>query len=212
MKADSGKEGHWQEVYARRNPYEVSWFEPSPETSLALIAEASLPKDGAILDAGGGTSSLAGELLRGGYSDVSVADISTRAIERSKAALGGDADRIDWIHADLRSHEFDRSYDLWHDRAAFHFMVSDFDRDSYVSVLQNSVRPGGDLILGTFGPDGPTECSSLPVHRYGVEELAALLHPYFRPVDSKLVEHQTPAGGAQQFVFAHFARLGQNRT
>ncbi len=199
-------EGHWRDVYERREPQQVSWYEPSPETSLAWIARAELAPDAAILDAGGGTSALAGDLVRSGHTDVTVADISASAIERAKAELGPLAERVTWLQADLRTHAFDRAYDLWHDRAVFHFMVEDTDRDRYIAVMRAAIGPGGHLILATFGPDGPTECSNLPVRRYGAEELAASLSEGFRLVASQSAEHRTPSGSVQQFLYAHFQR------
>ncbi len=199
-------EAHWQDVYGRREPQQVSWYEPSPETSLAWIARAELPPDAAILDAGGGTSALAGKLVRRGHTDVTVADISAGAIERSKVELGELAERITWLRTDLRSHTFDRLFGLWHDRAVFHFMVEDSDRDRYIAVMRAAVRPGGYLILATFGPEGPTECSNLPVRRYSAEELADLLAEDFGLCDSESVDHRAPSGFAQEFVYARFRR------
>lgn len=198
---------HWQDVYRSREPDRVSWYEPTPETSLEWIEKAGVRSDAAILDAGGGASALAGELVRHGYSDVTVADISASAIERSQAALGAAAGKIDWVVADLRSHRFQRTYALWHDRAVFHFMVEDEDRDAYLAVLRSAIEPGGHLVLATFGPQGPTQCSGLPVRRYDAARLAALLGPGFRLLDSELADHRTPAGTAQQFLFTHFERL-----
>jgi SAM-dependent methyltransferase len=207
--ADPGAEGHWQDVYGRREPAQVSWFEPVPATSLAWITKANLPADAAILDAGGGVSTLAGELVGRGYGDVTVADISTSAIERAKTELGGVGERITWIQADLRSHGFDRRYDLWHDRAVFHFMVDDGDRDGYLAVLHSAIRPGGHLILATFGPEGPTECSNLPVQRYSAEQLSDLLAVDFKLIDSQLTTHRTPSDLRQQFLYAHFRRSAE---
>jgi 2-polyprenyl-3-methyl-5-hydroxy-6-metoxy-1,4-benzoquinol methylase len=184
----------------------VSWYEPTPATSLGWIERAGLPSDAAILDAGGGTSALAGALVRGGYRDITVADISAAAIERARAELGETAEQITWIVADLRSHALDRRYDLLHDRAVFHFMVEQKDRDGYLDVMRAAIKPAGHLILATFGPAGPTECSGLPICRYGAEELADLLGDGFRLLDSQLVEHRTPSGSTQQFLFAHLRR------
>jgi 2-polyprenyl-3-methyl-5-hydroxy-6-metoxy-1,4-benzoquinol methylase len=198
---------HWQNVYGRREPDRVSWFEPVPRTSLDWIARADLPLDAAILDAGGGASTLAGELTARGYADVTVADISTAALERARAELGPDAEQIAWLAADLRTHTFDRSYDLWHDRAVFHFMVDDADRDAYLTTLRTAISPGGHLMLATFGPNGPTQCSNLPVRRYSATDLATLLDDAFELEDSQLVDHPTPSGSTQQFVYAHLRRL-----
>jgi SAM-dependent methyltransferase len=203
---DLDPRSHWQDVYAKHEPDEVSWYQLAPEPSLAWIERAGLSPDAAILDAGGGTSVLAGELVRRGYTDVTVADISATAIERSRAQLGDLAERISWVEADLRYADLGRRYDLWHDRAVLHFMVDGEDRDNYLSVLRAAIRPGGHLIVATFGPDGPTSCSNLPVRRYDAEELSALLAGQFELLHSELLDHETPSGSTQQFLFAHLVR------
>jgi SAM-dependent methyltransferase len=199
-------QAHWQEVYKRKAPDEVSWFEAVPHHSLALIAEAGIDVDTAVIDAGGGESRLAGELLSRGYRDVTVADISPTALKGARDELGGRADQVQWIVADVRRQEFGRRFDLWHDRAAFHFMVDDTGRDRYLGTLRNSLRPGGHLIMATFGPDGPTRCSGLPVHRYGEAELLETLGGEFALVSSRLDMHRTPAGKHQQFLYLHLRR------
>lgn len=175
---------------------------------MALIDEAGLSPDAAILDVGGGMSKLASELLRRGYDDVTVADISGEALRRAKADLGKAANRVSWVEADVRSHDFGRRFDLWHDRAVFHFMVEPADRQGYLASLDRSLNPGCDLILATFGPEGPTECSGLPVRRYDAESLQATLGANFELISSRLIEHRTPAGRAQQFLYAHLRREG----
>jgi SAM-dependent methyltransferase len=140
----------WQRVYSQREPATLSWREPQPSASLALIEEAGLPPQAAILDAGGGTSNLASELLRRGYRDVTVADISPMALSHARAGLTQDA-TARFVLADLREHRFARQYDLWHDRAVFHFMVTQHDRDRYLATLAGTLRPDGHLILATFG-------------------------------------------------------------
>jgi SAM-dependent methyltransferase len=197
---------HWQRTYAKRGVEELSWTEPVPTTSLALIGEADLPSDAAIIDIGGGASRLAAELLGRGHSDVTVADISAQALDRARADLGDAAGRVTWVEADVRDHDFGRRFDLWHDRAVFHFMVDAADRDAYLSTLNRTLRPDGHLILATFGPDGPAECSGLPVDRYDAEEIACLLGDGHELLSSKLVEHRTPSGESQQFMYAHFRR------
>jgi SAM-dependent methyltransferase len=197
---------HWEHVYAEKDPRAVSWYEPSPDRSLALIEEARLGPDAAIIDVGGGASGLAGALLEAGFTDVTVADISPAALERARAGLGDAARRVHWIEADVRDHDFGRRCDLWHDRAAFHFMVDAGDRDAYVWTLRRALRPGGHLIVATFGPEGPTRCSGLPVARYGAEELAGALGEDFRPVSASLHEHRTPGGAVQPFLYAHLSR------
>ena len=199
---------HWKRTYAERRIGELSWTESVPAMSLELIAQAGLASDAAIIDVGGGASRLAAELLGLGHSDVTVADISAKALDLAKADLGEDADRVTWVEADVRFHDFGRRFDLWHDRAVFHFMVDAADRDRYLAVLSRSLRPGGHLILATFGPDGPTECSGLPVARYRAEEISSVLGEDYELLSSQLIEHRTPSGRTQQFTYAHLRRRG----
>jgi SAM-dependent methyltransferase len=198
---------HWRGVYEKRAIEELSWTEEVPAASLAAIAAAVPNPTASILDVGGGASRLAAELLALGYEDLTVADISAAAMERAKAGLGPEAARVKWVEANLRSHDFGRRFDLWHDRAVFHFMVEPADRDGYLEVLARTLRPGGDLVLATFGSDGPTECSGRPVDRHDAESLVRVLGPHFTPVSSRLVEHTTPSGRTQQFLYARFRYL-----
>jgi SAM-dependent methyltransferase len=197
---------HWQRVYRERRLQEVSWYEPVPEASLELIEEAALARDAAILDAGGGASNLAGHLLRVGYTDITVADISEAALRHSREELGPDAERITWLQTDLRTHGLGRRFDLWHDRAVLHFMVDPADRAAYLDTLRDAVRPSGHLIVATFGPEGPAQCSGLPVDRYSAAELAALLADDFELLSSRLLLHRTPSGTTQQFLYGHLVR------
>jgi SAM-dependent methyltransferase len=194
-------EAHWDGVYAQRDPTEVSWYEPAPEISLALIERTGLGRDAAILDVGGGTSGLAWALLRDGYSDVTVADISAGSLRQAQTALGADVGLVGWVQADVRTHDFGRRYELWHDRGVFHFMVSAADRDAYLEALRRALRPGGHAVLATFGPDGPTRCSGLPARRYDAEELLRLLGGEFHAIATRLHEHTTPSGERQQFLY-----------
>lgn len=197
---------HWNSSYESKGTDEVSWFEPSPETSLALIERAGVSEAAAIVDVGGGASRLAGELLGRGYSDVTVADISSAALAAAQAELGAGGEQIHWVEADVRTHDFGRQFDLWHDRAVFHFIVEDADRASYLATLRRHLADGGHLILATFGPDGPMSCSGLPVQRYGAEQMAAELGEGFEPLAAELKTHRTPRGGEQQFQYALFRR------
>lgn len=194
---------HWRRTYRERSPEELSWTESLPHVSLELIQEAALPLDAAIIDVGGGASRLAAELLRVGHSDVTVADVAPEGLDRARADLGEAAGDVSWVEADVRVHDFGRRFDLWHDRALFHFMVSASDRDAYLAALHRALRPGGHLILATFGPDGPTRCSGLPVGRYDAGAISETLGTDFELVSSRLTEHRTPSGRSQQFLYAH---------
>ena len=199
---------HWQRIYEERASDELSWTEAAPAASLALIDEAGLPANAAIVDVGGGTSKLAAALLDRGYSDVTVTDISEAALERMMVELDENASRVSWIETDIRNYDFGRHFDLWHDRALFHFMVEATDRDGYLATLDRSLCPDGHLIIATFGPEGPTECSGLQVRRYDAESLRTTLGDDFELVSSRLTEHRTPSGRSQQFLYAHLRHRG----
>jgi SAM-dependent methyltransferase len=194
--------GHWQRVWSRSEPGELSWFEAEPAASLQMVDSLDLRPDSPIVDVGGGASGLAGELLRRGFSDVTVADVSVAALSRARADLGADADRIHWVEADVTTHDFGRRFAVWHDRAMFHFLVEPADRDRYVNALARSLQPGGHAIIATFGPAGPTACSGLPTARYDADELAAALAPAAALVSCRLEVHATPGGNDQQFLYA----------
>ena len=202
----SSDRAHWESTYATKATDRVSWYEARPDRSLELIRATGVIHDAGILDIGGGAWSLAGQLLAMGYTDLAVADISPAALAHAKAALGSQATRIAWIEADVRSHDFGRVYDLWHDRAVFHFMVSAADREGYLEVLRRTLRPGGHPLIATFGPQGPKQCSGLPVQRYSAQELQRVLGEDFELVSSSLATHSTPSGAPQQFLHAHFRR------
>jgi ubiquinone/menaquinone biosynthesis C-methylase UbiE len=201
---------HWQRTYLERAPHEVSWFEESPRTSLALISEAGVGRPASIIDVGGGASRLAGELLRAGYTDITVTDLSPAALDHAREGLGDAADRVEWIEADVRMDQLPRRYDLWHDRAVFHFMFSPEDRDAYLEAMSRGLRPGGYLVLATFGPSGPEQCSGLPVRRYGAEDLKATLGDGFELLVSRLGTHRTPSGREQQFHHALLRRADRD--
>lgn len=195
---------HWEAVYETKDPTAVSWYEESPEASIRMIEATGLPKNAAIVDVGGGASLLAASLAARGYADITVTDVSAAALDRARAGAGGHAP-IAWVEADVRDAELGREFDLWHDRALFHFMVREEDRAAYAATLRRSVRPGGHAIIATFGPDGPTRCSGLPVDRYGTEGLEAELEG-FTATSSELRTHLTPAGKPQQFLYAALRR------
>jgi SAM-dependent methyltransferase len=197
---------HWESVYAERAPTEVSWFEEVPRVSLDLIDSLHLDRAAPVLDVGGGASRLAGELLGRGFTDLTVADISAGALERARDELGPRADEVDWEVADVRDHDFGRQYELWHDRAVFHFMVDAADAGAYTDAARRAIASGGHAVVATFGPDGPTSCSGLSVSRYSAEEIAVAFGSGFELVASREVEHHTPGGSRQQFVYALLRR------
>lgn len=197
---------HWETVYREKREDEVSWFQERPGRSLELIERTGLPRDAKIVDVGGGASRLVDALLDAGYSDLAVVDIAEAALARTRARLGARADRVRWIASDLTSWTPDAMFDLWHDRAVFHFMVTPEDRSAYLANLRRAVKPGGHVILATFAANGPERCSGLPVQRYEPAELAAVLGEELRLVESIREEHPTPAGRVQAFQYSRFQR------
>jgi SAM-dependent methyltransferase len=203
---NSGCLAHWQNVYKEKAENQVSWFQETPAISLELI-EAVHPKfDSAIVDIGGGASRLVDRLVHEGYRDLTVLDFSENAIAMAKARMGEPAEAVKWIVADVTQWEPTRRYDLWHDRAAFHFLTQAPDRNAYVECLASALRPGGHAIIGTFAMDGPERCSGLPVIRYDAASLSATLGNAFALVETRRHDHRTPMGGVQRFQFSIFRR------
>jgi len=195
------RKAHWEGVYGTKLPTEVSWYEPVPAASLELIHATGVGQSAAILDVGGGASPLVDHLLGDGYADVTILDIAGSALRRARARLGDTGTRVAWIEDDITRFRPGRRYALWHDRAVFHFLVDAGDRKRYLDVLRTALAPGGHVVLATFGPEGPTRCSGLPVQRYSVEDITGLLGPRFELRQHHLAAHRTPAGALQQFVY-----------
>jgi trans-aconitate methyltransferase len=200
------RQDHWQRTYQAKTEQEVSWHQDSPEPSLALIMAAAPSLESRIIDIGGGSSHLVDHLVQRGYRKVSVLDVSSAALGRAKARLGEQAAAVDWVVGDVTIWTPTDRYDLWHDRAAFHFMVTDADRSAYLARVKLALAPGGHAIIATFAPDGPEKCSGLPVMRYDAESLADTLGQEFTLVRSERHLHQTPWGAVQPFQFCVFQR------
>jgi ubiquinone/menaquinone biosynthesis C-methylase UbiE len=195
---------HWERVYATKAPESVSWYRAHLETSLALIERAGVPRSASIIDIGGGESTFVDDLLLRGYKNLTVLDISQTAIEVTKKRLGSAAQNVRWIVGDIVEIELEpRAYDLWHDRAVFHFLTTPERRLAYVQQVTRAVKPGGHVIVSTFGPEGPTKCSGLEVMRYGAESLHGEFGGRFRLVESSKELHQTPFGTTQQFLYCY---------
>lgn len=197
---------HWQRVYQTKAEDEVSWFQARPEISLELILAAGFPREASIIDIGGGESRLVDALLEQGHSDVTVLDLSSAALEVTRKRLGKRADEVKWIVGDATSWSPSASYDIWHDRAAFHFLTEAGERRAYMDRLRGALRPGGQVIIGTFAPDGPEKCSGLPVMRHDADTLAAELGPQFVLEETRRHGHETPGGNIQHFQFSRFRR------
>jgi SAM-dependent methyltransferase len=204
--SDVGRKAHWENVYTTKSETEVSWFQENPAPSLELIALAGLPADATIIDIGGGASRLVDALVERKFGQITVLDLSAAALDAAKARLGDRGAGVEWVVADVTTWEPSQTYDLWHDRAAFHFLTAASDRSAYVRHLKKAVRSGGHVIIGTFALDGPERCSGLPVMRYDAGMLGAILGNDFRLIDSRRHDHSTPWGAVQRFQFSTFRR------
>jgi 2-polyprenyl-3-methyl-5-hydroxy-6-metoxy-1,4-benzoquinol methylase len=195
---------HWEKIYKEKAPTEVSWYRPHLDTSLALIEQAATAHSAAIIDVGGGQSTLVDDLLARGYKNITVLDISQTAIDANKRRLANSSERIHWLAADITTAELEPSaYDVWHDRAVFHFLTAPVARAAYLRQVTRAVKPGGHVIVSTFGPEGPTKCSGLDVVRYDAASLHREFGRHLRPLSSFTELHQTPSGTIQQFLYSH---------
>jgi 2-polyprenyl-3-methyl-5-hydroxy-6-metoxy-1,4-benzoquinol methylase len=195
---------HWEKVYTTKNPDQVSWYRPHLETSLALIERAAGEHSASIIDVGGGESTLVDDLVARGYQNVTVLDISQTAIDVTRKRLKEAAERVQWLAGDVTKLKLERNaYDVWHDRAVFHFLTSIEQRIAYVESVAHAVKTGGHVILSTFGPEGPTKCSGLDVMRYEAESLHDQFGARFRLVESSKELHDTPFGTTQQFLYCY---------
>jgi 2-polyprenyl-3-methyl-5-hydroxy-6-metoxy-1,4-benzoquinol methylase len=195
-------ETHWNNIYREKAPDAVSWYRPHLETSLALIENAAPARDASIIDVGGGESTLVDDLLARGYQGVTVLDVSQTAIDFTKKRLGAAAERVHWLAADIANCELPKhAYDVWHDRAVFHFLTAPDQRAAYVRQVARAVKPGGHVLVSTFGPEGPTKCSGLEIVRYDAQSLHAEFGARFHLVESFKELHNTPFGTTQQFLY-----------
>lgn len=197
---------HWETVFREKGEGDVSWFQERPVTSLGLIARATVDRSAKIVDVGGGASRLVDGLLDAGYSDLLIVDIAEAALAKAQARLGPRAQRVRWIASDLLQWTPDALFDVWHDRAVFHFMVRPEDRSAYLANMRRAVKRGGHVIIATFANNGPEKCSGLQIQRYEPDELAAQLGADFRLVESLHEEHVTPGGKVQAFQYSRLQR------
>jgi SAM-dependent methyltransferase len=199
------RKAHWEGVYRHKLPEAVSWYQARAAVSMRLVGQAGVGPGGRIIDVGGGASVLVGNLLEAGHREVTVLDISAAALARARSPLGDRAAAVTWLEADVTAADLaPKAYDLWHDRAVFHFLVEPGDRRAYVSTLRAALRPGGHVIIATFAEDGPERCSGLPVRRYAPQQLQAELGGDFELLASEREEHVTPGGMVQRFQYSLF--------
>lgn len=199
-------QAHWEKVYRTKQPWEVSWTQEIPETSLQLIQSFHLPKSAPIIDIGGGDSKLVDHLLHEGYRDLTVLDISRTAIEKAKMRLGEQADRIQWLICDITNFQPARKYKIWHDRATFHFLIKEKQIHKYLEITTQAVDHDGFLTMGTFSTGGPDTCSGLEIRKYSEDTLPLLLNIGFEKIKCFTQDHITPFKTRQNFLFCSFRR------
>lgn len=192
---------HWNQVYQTKGPRDVSWYQRSPDLSLALIAASGVSQDAGIIDVGGGASTLVDSLLDKGYTRLAVLDLSGAALSHSRTRLAARAVDVEWFEADVTSFEPPRRFGLWHDRAVFHFLTAADDRAGYVATLRRTLQPGGGVIIATFALDGPPKCSGLDVVRYGEQSILAELGAEFQLQEVRRETHVTPWQSEQRFIY-----------
>jgi len=198
---------HWENVYTSKDPESVSWFQSSPKISLELIDASGVDLSGSIIDIGGGASGLVDALVDRGQRFVAVLDIAGAGLAVAKHRLGARGADVEWIVANVTNWQPARPFDLWHDRAVFHFLTSEADRHGYLAALDRGLVVGGTLIMATFALDGPERCSGLMVRRYDAEGLATELGPGFELIETRREAHHTPGGTVQNFTWTRFKRI-----
>jgi 2-polyprenyl-3-methyl-5-hydroxy-6-metoxy-1,4-benzoquinol methylase len=201
------RKNHWEKIYQTKQLNEVSWFQPTPETSLDFFKIFNVPTSAKVIDIGGGDSLLVDHLLDLGYQDISVLDISAVAINRAKERLGVKAKNIKWILEDAATFKPTEKYDFWHDRAAFHFLTDEQEISNYLHIAQKSINPKGVLVIGTFSEQGPKKCSGIEIRQYSETTMTDRLNFFFEKIKCITVDHKTPFDTIQNFVFCSFRKL-----
>ena len=198
---------HWENIYQTKELKEVSWFQPTPVSSLAFFKQFNVSTEAKVIDIGGGDSFLVDHLIQLGYKDISVLDISASAIERAKKRLGDKADKVKWIVEDVTKFEPTENYDFWHDRAAFHFLTDEQEISNYIVMAQQNISPSGILVIGTFSELGPKKCSGIEIKQYSEFTMTDRLKNYFEKIKCVTVDHKTPSDTIQNFIFCSFRKL-----
>lgn len=204
---DVERKNHWENIYQTKQLNEVSWYQPTPQTSLNFFKELNIDKAANIIDIGGGDSFLVDNLLQQGYQHITVLDIANHAIERAKKRLGSLASNVKWIESDIINFKPTEKYDFWHDRAAFHFLTTVNDINAYIQITQESIHPNGIMVIGTFSEEGPLKCSGINIQQYSAQSLSALFSHSFKTIQSFTTNHLTPFNTQQNFLFCSFRKL-----
>lgn len=205
QKESADRKAHWEKVYSTKASDDVSWFQPEPTRSMALINSAGINKDQAIIDVGGGASRLVDHLLQAGYQQITVLDIAQAALVVTQQRLGDSATAVEWLTADATAFKLNHPVQLWHDRAVFHFLTQARDRDAYICNLKKTLSPEGTLILAAFSPEGPKKCSDLDIVQYDAKRITIELGPLFKLKHVEQEAHTTPSGAVQQFNYFVFS-------
>jgi len=200
------RKNHWENIYQTKELQEVSWYQPTPETSLNFLNKFNIPKSAKIIDIGGGDSFLVDYLLDLGYQDISVLDISKTAIEKAKNRLGDRAKSVKWIISDVTTFQPTEKYDFWHDRAAFHFLTKEQDISNYIDIAEQNINPNGIIVIGTFSENGPKKCSGIEIKQYSEHSMTERLSNHFEKIECINIDHKTPFDTIQNFVFCSFKK------
>jgi len=198
---------HWENIYQTKDLKDVSWYQPTPTTSLDFLKQFNIPTTAKIIDIGGGDSFLVDHLLDLGYTDLTVLDISAASLDRAKQRLGERATKVKWIVADAATFKPTEQYDFWHDRAAFHFLTQEQEITNYIDTIQKSIKPTGVLVIGTFSEQGPKKCSGIEIKQYSETTMTDRLKMFFEKVKCITVDHKTPFDTIQNFIFCSFKKL-----
>ncbi len=206
MSAGEGKKQHWENIYQTKRKDEVGWYQPEPTTSLYFLKICEVPKKANIVDVGGGDSYLADCLLERGHENITVVDISEKALDKARQRLGSEAEKVNWIVADAANFQPPETYDFWHDRATFHFLRQEQEIQQYLQTARNHINPSGYLVLGTFSEEGPEKCSGLKVKQYSEHSMTERVKDAFEKIHCIKTDHQTPSQTTQNFLFCSFKR------
>ncbi len=200
------RKAHWEKIYSTKQVNEVSWYQPTPETSLHFIQQFKLPFNAKIIDVGGGNSFFVDHLLERGYEDITVLDISEHALNSAKERLGEKAALVKWIVSDASKFIPNEKYDFWHDRAAFHFLTQESEIENYLNTAKKTINKDGVLVLATFSENGPKKCSGIEIKQYSEKAMNELLQDSFIPINSITIDHKTPFDTIQNFIFCCFRK------